>query len=435
MNESVSVRELARKARAAAAPLSAAPPSARNQALLSIAEEISAHIPQLLKVNQEDVAQAREENLAAPLLSRLQLTEAKCRRMIEELQALAGLPDPLGTVSSALELSEGLELYRVSCPIGVIGVIFESRPDALVQISALCLKSGNAVLLKGGREALRTNELLTAMILRASESCGLPNGWCSLLHTREDVQEMLKLHEYIDLIIPRGSNAFVRYIMQNSQIPVLGHAEGLCHVYVDDPCDLKTAVRVTVDSKTQNLSVCNAAETLLVHAGIAEQFLPEAGRALMEKGVEIRGDEKTQSLLGCKAAEQKDWETEYLDAILSIRVVDSLEEAIRHINHYGSHHTDAIVSTDREHVERFMTEVDSADVFANCSTRFADGYLFGLGAEVGISTGKLHARGPMGMEGLCTYKYRLYGHGQILRELNEGKIHLTHRPIPEELPR
>ena len=273
------------------------------------------------------------------------------------------------------------------------------------------------------------------MILRASRKCSLPDGWCSLLHTREDVQEMLKLHELIDLIIPRGSNAFVRYIMQNSQIPVLGHADGLCHVYVDNPCDLETAVRVTVDSKTQNLSVCNAAETLLVHAGVAEKFLPLVGRALQEKGVELRGDEKTQSILDCKAAEQTDWETEYLDAILSIRVVNSLEEAIAHINRYGSHHTDAIVSTDNAHVERFMTEVDSADVFANCSTRFADGYLFGLGAEVGISTGKLHARGPMGMEGLCTYKYRLYGNGQILRELNEGKIHLTHRPIPKELPR
>lgn len=435
MNESVSVRELAQKARVASAPLSASLLSARNQALLAIAEEISSHVPQLLQVNQEDVEQARKEKLAAPLLSRLQLTKGKCQRMIEELQALAALPDPLGTVSSALELSEGLELYRVSCPIGVIGVIFESRPDALIQISALCLKSGNAVLLKGGREALRTNELLTSMILRASRKCGLPDGWCSLLHTREDVQEMLKLHELIDLIIPRGSNAFVRYIMQNSQIPVLGHADGLCHVYVDNPCDLETAIRVMVDSKTQNLSVCNAAETLLVHAGVAEKFLPLVGRALQEKGVELRGDEKTQSFLDCKAAEQTDWETEYLDAILSIRVVNSLEEAIAHINRYGSHHTDAIVSTDKEHVERFMTEVDSADVFANCSTRFADGYLFGLGAEVGISTGKLHARGPMGMEGLCTYKYRLYGNGQILRELNEGKIHLTHRPISKELPR
>lgn len=292
MNESVSVRELAQKSRAASAPLSASSLSARNQALLAIAEEISSHVPQLLQVNQEDVEQAREEKLAAPLLSRLQLTEGKCQRMIEELQALAALPDPLGTVSSALELSEGLELYRVSCPIGVIGVIFESRPDALIQISALCLKSGNAVLLKGGREALRTNELLTSMILRASRKCSLPDGWCSLLHTREDVQEMLKLHELIDLIIPRGSNAFVRYIMQNSQIPVLGHADGLCHVYVDNPCDLETAVRVMVDSKTQNLSVCNAAETLLVHAGVAEKFLPLVGRALQEKGVELRGDEK-----------------------------------------------------------------------------------------------------------------------------------------------
>ena len=413
MNESVSVRELAQKSRAASAPLSASSLSARNQALLAIAEEISSHVPQLLQVNQEDVEQAREEKLAAPLLSRLQLTEGKCQRMIEELQALAALPDPLGTVSSALELSEGLELYRVSCPIGVIGVIFESRPDALIQISALCLKSGNAVLLKGGREALRTNELLTSMILRASRKCSLPDGWCSLLHTREDVQEMLKLHELIDLIIPRGSNAFVRYIMQNSQIPVLGHADGLCHVYVDEPCDLETAVRVTVDSKTQNLSVCNAAETLLVHAGVAEKFLPLVGRALQEKGVELRGDEKTQSFLDCKAAEQTDWETEYLDAILSIRVVNSLEEAIAHINRYNTKHSEAIITNDYTHAQKFLDEIDAAVVYVNASTRFTDGFEFGYGAEIGISTQKLHARGPMGLLALTSIKNIVYGTGQI----------------------
>ena len=387
-----------------------------------------------MEANAQDVAKAEVEGLSAPLLSRLKLTEAKCARMAEGLRALAALGDPLGHVQYAKELSPGLRLYRVACPIGVVGVIFESRPDALVQISSLCLKAGNAVLLKGGREAARTNEALAELIVAATEACGIPEGWCGLLHSREDVAEMLKQHESIDLIIPRGSNAFVRYIMQNSEIPVLGHAEGLCHLYVDDPCDLDMAVKLTVDSKAQNLSVCNATETLLVHRAVAPAFLPRAARALGEKGVVLRGDEATRALIPCAPATQEDWETEYLDAILSIRVVEGLDEAIAHINRYGSHHTDGIVTADKAHAETFFTLVDSADVFHNCSTRFSDGFLFGFGAEVGIATGKLHARGPMGMEGLCTYKYRLYGSGQTLAELNEGRIPLTHADISPELP-
>lgn len=434
MSEQSAISLMAQNARKAALSLCAADLETRNQALLLIADSILSHVPELLEVNKIDVDKATEENLAAPLLSRLKLTEAKCQRMADGLRALAKLPDPLGTVSYAMELSPGLNLYRTGCPIGVVGVIFESRPDALVQISSLCLKSGNAVLLKGGREAIKTNEYLTSLICEASQKAGLPEGWCSLLHTREDVQEMLKQNESIDLIIPRGSNAFVRYIMQNSEIPVLGHAEGLCHVYVDDPCDLELAVKVAVDSKTQNLSVCNAAETMLVNRNIAEAFLPEVARQLKEKGMTLRGDEAVQKIICCAPATEEDWETEYLDAILSIKIVDSLDEAINHINHYGSHHTDSILSSDAAHVERFMTLVDSADVFHNCSTRFADGFLFGLGAEVGIATGKIHARGPMGMEGLCTYKYRLYGSGQTLTELNGGQIALTHQPIEKKLP-
>lgn len=421
------IKEMAVQARKASTALAAAPVEKRNQALLVMAEALSKHQQELLLENALDVMQAEKEGLSAPLLSRLKLTPSKCQRMAESLKALADLPDPLGRTEYARELCPGMKLYRVSCPIGVIGVIFESRPDALVQISSLCLKSGNAVLLKGGREAVRTNELLHRLLVDASVACGLPDHWCGLMHSREDVAEMLRQHESIDLIIPRGSNAFVRYIMENSQIPVLGHAEGLCHVYVDDPCDIQLAVKVAVDSKTQNLSVCNAAETLLVHQGIAEAFLPLLGKAMEEKGVLLRGDEQTARIIPCRPATEEDWQTEYLDAILSIKIVSGLEEAIEHINQYGSHHTDAILSESRENVERFMTMVDSADVFCNCSTRFADGYLFGLGAEVGIATGKLHARGPMGMEGLCTYKYRLYGQGQTLTELNNGEISLTHR--------
>lgn len=428
------VQTMAEYARKAARQLAAVSLDNRNAALLAIADGIAAGKAEIMEANALDVAQATEENLSAPLLSRLKVTDQKCDRMIEGLRALAKLPDPLGHVQYAKELSPGLELYRVACPIGVIGVIFESRPDALVQISSLCLKSGNAVLLKGGREALRTNIVLTRIIREATEKSGIPAGWCDLLQSREDVSEMLGLHKLIDLIIPRGSNAFVEYIMRNSQIPVLGHAEGLCHVYVDESIDLAQAVKVAVDSKTQNLSVCNAAETMLVHRAVAAEFLPAVAERLKEKGTELRGDATTQSLIDCLPATEEDWQTEYLDSIISIRVVDSMEEAIEHINAYGSHHTDSILSTDAAKANRFMTLVDSADVFWNCSTRFSDGFLFGFGAEVGIATGKIHARGPMGMEGLCTYKYRLYGNGQTLAELNSGAISLTHADLPLQLP-
>ena len=428
------ILNMAMGARNAARLLSAASLDKRNHFLNALAELIEKNQERILEVNRLDVQAAEAENLSAPLLSRLKLSHAKCQGMAGGLRSLVLLDDPLGQIQYAKQLSKGLDLYRVSCPIGVIGVVFESRPDALIQISSLCLKSGNAVLLKGGREALRTNEVLTALIHEASELCGLPKEWCSLLHTREDVQEMLKLHEWIDLIIPRGSNAFVRYIMQNSEIPVLGHADGLCHVYVDEQCDIEQAVKLVVDSKTQNLSVCNAAETLLVHASIAEDFLPLAAENLLQKNVELRGDERVCSIIHCNAAVDEDWITEYLDSILSIKIADSLEAAIEHINHFGSHHTDAIFSTSPEHIETFMTLVDSADVFANCSTRFADGFRFGFGAEVGIATGKIHARGPMGMEGLCTYKYRLYGSGQTVDSLSRNEIVLSHRDLPKILP-
>ena len=429
-----SIQHMAQNARTASFALADAPLEKRNRALAAIASLIEEKEHEIIAANAFDVEDAIAAEVSAPLVSRLRVTQQKCQRMADGLRALAALPDPLGRVDYAKELAPGLRLYRVASPIGVIGVIFESRPDALVQIASLCLKSGNAVLLKGGREAARTNELLAGFIESAARECGLPEHWCGLLHSREDVQEMLKQHESIDLIIPRGSNAFVRYIMQNSEIPVLGHADGLCHVYVDDPCDLDMAVKVTVDSKTQNLSVCNAAETLLVHKNTAGRFLPAAAKALLAKGVELRGDAECAKLIDCLPASQEDWETEYLDAILSIRVVDSLDEAIAHINRYGSHHTDCIVSSDRAHADRFLSLVDSADVFHNCSTRFADGFLFGFGAEVGIATGKLHARGPMGLEGLCTYKYRLYGSGQTLSELADGEIQLTHMDIQPKLP-
>ena len=421
-------KQWAVSARQASYTLSALSLEERNAALRGIQAAIKKNAADIFAQNALDMAQAAEESLAAPLLKRLKFDEGKLRDVLGGLNSLLSLPDPLGRVSLARELSPGLNLYRVSCPIGVIGVIFESRPDALVQIASLCLKSGNAALLKGGREALRTNRALMAA-MREGAAGILPDGWATLLESRDDVNDMLSQDESIDLIIPRGSNAFVRYIMDHTRIPVMGHAEGLCHTYVDASAAVDMAVRVVVDAKTQALAVCNATETLLVHRDIAGAFLPPCAEALKEKGVELRGDERTRALISCRPAAGEDWATEYLDAILSIKVVDSLEEAIAHINHFGSHHTDAIIAQDEAAQRRFLAGVDSAGVYVNCSTRFADGFRYGFGAEVGIATGKLHARGPVGLEGLCTYKYHLLGSGQTVEDTVNGAIHYTHRDL------
>ena len=420
--------EWAGRARDASYKLAALNIDARNEALRGIQRELKKHAADIFAQNALDMAQAQEENLAGPLLKRLKFDERKLSDVLSGIDSLIALPDPLGHVSLARELTPGLNLYRVSCPIGVIGVIFESRPDALVQIAALCLKSGNAALLKGGREALRTNRALMAAMQEGAKGI-LPDGWAALLETRDDVNDMLTQDDSIDLIIPRGSNSFVRYIMDHTRIPVMGHAEGLCHTYVDASADVDMAVKVTVDAKTQALAVCNATETLLVHMDIAEAFLPPCAEALREKGVELRGDEATRKIIECLPATNSDWATEYLDAILSIKIVDSIEEAIAHINRFGSHHTDAILAQDEEAQKRFLSGVDSAGVYVNCSTRFADGFRYGFGAEVGIATGKLHARGPVGLEGLCTYKYQLIGSGQTVQETIDGTIQYTHRNL------
>ena len=400
----------------------------RNEGLKSIKAALEKNAETIFAENALDMAQAEEEHLAGPLLKRLKFDQAKLNSVLAGLDSLLALPDPLSKQTLARELTPGLNLYRVSCPIGVIGVVFESRPDALVQIAGLCLKSGNASLLKGGREALRTNRaLMDAM--RAGTKGLLPDGWAALLETRDDVNDMLSQDESIDLIIPRGSNAFVRYIMEHTTIPVMGHAEGLCHTYVDASADVDMAVKVVVDAKTQALAVCNATETLLVHKDIAAAFLPQCAKALKAKGVELRGDEQTREMIDCLPAADADWDAEYLDAILSIKIVDSIGEAIAHINRHGSHHTDAILAQDKAAQRRFLSEVDSAGVYVNCSTRFADGFRYGFGAEVGIATGKLHARGPVGLEGLCTYKYHLIGSGQTVAETVDGTIQYTHRDL------
>ncbi len=430
----MTVEQTAVLAREASYALVALPHEKRNAALLSMAELLWERREDIFAANRGDMARAREESLAAPLLARLLMDEKKLRGVTDGLRALSGLPDPLGRTLLARELAPGLRLYRVSCPIGVLGVVFESRPDALVQIASLALKSGNAALLKGGREALGTNRALMEVMDEAARRVSIPQGWAALLETRDDVSAMLSLDTYIDLLIPRGSNAFVRYIMDHTHIPVMGHAEGLCHVYVDKLADTATALKVTVDAKTQAYAVCNAAETLLVHQAAAPAFLPLMDKAMREKGVLLRGDERTRALISCEPATEADWGTEYLDAVLSVRVVDSLEEAVAHINRYGSHHTDAIVTEDREAARRFISRVDSAGVYVNCSTRFADGFRYGFGAEVGIATGKLHARGPVGLEGLCTYKYILLGEGQTVEETMTGAVKYTHRDLTEDCP-
>lgn len=424
-------RETARAARQASFALAASPAQVRNGALLAVADALEAHRGEIFAANRLDLFDAAE--LAAPVKKRLRFDEAKLTDVLSGLRALAAMEDPIGHEQLRTELADGLVLSRVSCPIGVVGVIFESRPDALVQIAGLCMKSGNAVLLKGGREALHTNAALYAVLKAASEAAGLPAGWAGLLTTREDVGEMLRLDEEIDLIIPRGSNAFVRYIMDNTRIPVLGHSDGVCHLYLHEDADPDMAARVVVDAKTQYPAACNAVETLLVHekAGAA---LAAAAKALHAAGVRIRADAPAQAVLAgagvpCEAATEADWRTEYLDLTISVRTVASLAEAIAHINRYGSHHTDGILTQDDAAAQRFFALVDSAGVYQNCSTRFADGYRYGFGAEVGVATGKLHARGPMGLEGLCSYKYILRGHGDVVADFAGGKRSFTHKKL------
>lgn len=404
----------------------------KNTALKLIADYLETHIEEIERANREDMERSRKENLPEVLLKRLKFDRNKIMDVVEGINSLIKLPDPVGKKLMATQLDEGLNLYKVSCPIGVIGIIFESRPDALVQISTLCLKSGNAVLLKGGREAIETNRILTELIRKATDKANIPSGWIHLLETREDVSQMLKLDKYIDLIIPRGSNEFVRYIMDNSRIPVLGHADGICHCYVDKDADIKMAVDIVNDSKTQYVSVCNATETLLVHSAIAEKFLPELKKKTDESNVELIGCERTRKIIDAAAATEKDWKTEYLDYKLSVKIVDSINEAIEHINTYGSGHTDAIITGNKEAAEKFMDLVDSGNVFWNCSTRFSDGYRYGFGAEVGISTSKIHARGPVGLDGLTIYKYKLTGNGHIVADYAEHRRSFKHKPLQAE---
>lgn len=401
----------------------------RGTALDAAGRSLIEHSDEISAANRADLHRGESEGLAAPLMKRLKFDAAKLERTVAGLETLKAAPDPLGRPLERRELDTGLILSREAVPIGTVGFIFESRPDALVQMAALCIRSGNTLILKGGSEALETNRILTELILQASIEAGFPEGWIQLAETREDVQTMLGLHRFIDLLIPRGSSTFVSRIMKESSIPVLGHADGVCHLYLDAAADPAKAVPIAVDSKMQYIAVCNAAETLLVHARCAETLLPPVKQALEGAGCRLKGCSRTRGIIDIEAADEEDWDREYLDAVLSIRVVDSVEEAINHINHRGSGHTDAIVTEDEQAAERFLNAVDSACVFHNCSTRFSDGFVFGLGAEVGISTGKIHARGPVGVQGLLSSRWHLRGRGHLIADYSEGRASFTHKDL------
>ncbi len=431
------VATIARRARAAARLLAMVPGERRNAVLQAAADALEENKLRILNANQSDcdtaIRAVAEGRMSRALFERLRISEQGIAQMAAGVREVAALADPIGRQLAVTELDDGLTLYKESCPIGVIGIIFEARPEIVPQIAALALKSGNAVILKGGTEAVHSNESLVSIWTKVLESFpDIPADAINLLYTREDVSEMLLLNDEIDLIIPRGSREFVRYVAEHSSVPVLGHGEGICHVYIDRAADLGKATDIAIDAKVQYPAACNAMETLLVHEELAGGFLPQLIKRFQSAGVEVRGCSRTIKL-GERAnvilATEDDWATEYSDLIISIKVVDSIAEAIEHIDRYGSGHTEAIVTEDREAAAQFMERVDAAGVYHNVSTRFADGFRYGFGAELGISTSKLHARGPVGIEGLTTYKYKLFGDGQTVASYAAGERSFKHRKL------
>ena len=434
-NGTASAAGAARLAKAVSRKLALLPEEKRNRALELAAQRLEENEGQIVSANTQDVRAAepleRAGKISAAMLARLRVTEKSIAEMAEKVRSVIRLPDPLGRKLSVMELDEGLVLSKETCPLGVVAVVFESRPDVVPQVASLALKSGNAILLKGGSEAALTNEALMSVWNEALGECGLPQAAAQLLQSRSEVLDLLNLNRDVDLLIPRGGKEFVETISRQSRIPVLGHGEGICHVYVHSEADPQKAARIILDAKIDSPAACNAAETLLVDAAVAGWFLPQVVAQLRTAGVQVRGCERTRAVLASTevaAATETDWATEYGDLILSVKVVDGLDAAIAHIQEYGSNHTEAIVTEDPAAAERFLNEIDAAGVYHNASTRFADGYRYGLGAEVGISNGKLHARGPMGIEGLTTYKYKLRGSGQTVQDYKGGKS-FRHRPL------
>lgn len=437
----MNIKEETTKMKLAASDLAASTIDQRNNALHTIIDTLAAHKDEIFAANKQDMSVAAESGVAPAVQKRLKFDEGKLNDVINGIKQLISLPDPLAGTTLARELDEGLTLYRVNCPIGVIGVIFEARPDALVQISSLCIKSGNCAILKGGKETAKTNRALFQLIHESVIKAGLPSACMLQAEQHNEIDELLSCNENVDLLIPRGSNAFVQYIMNNTKIPVMGHADGICHIYVDETYDIEKAIPIIVDAKTQYTAACNAVETLLVNKKVAKELIPILSEALAKNNVKIRATKEvadilktatsdndishvakdSDSAIPCEIIADDDFKNEYLDLVLAIKLVDSLDEAILHINKFGSHHTDCIITEDDSAAARFMQMVDSAGVYQNCSTRFADGFRYGFGAEVGISTGKIHARGPVGLEGLVTYKYKLFGKGQIVGDYASGK--------------
>ena len=416
------MKEIAKKVKADSFLLMASSNEMRNTCLKNIIENLKKDKEHILAENKRDIENAENERISSSILSRLLFDEHKMDTVIAGINDLIKMPDPIGKITLKRELDEGLVLTRTTTPIGVIGVIFEARPDALVQIASLCIKSGNAAILKGGSEALLTNRALFESIKRAVKDSNLPEHALVQLEARSDVSELLSCYEYVDLLIPRGSNSFVKYIMDNTNIPVMGHADGICHTYVDEDFDLDKSIRILVDAKTQYPSACNTTETILVHKNAVDKLFPRLNKAFNDARIKVFAHKNIiDKFDNAVPATDNSFHTEYLEKTVNVKTVDDIDEAINHINTYGSHHTDAILTNIDSNADYFMNRVDSANVYKNCSTRFADGFRYGFGAEVGISTGKLHARGPVGLEGLCTYKYKLYGNGDIVADYADGK--------------
>ncbi len=410
------MQALGQQARAASRVVAAADTNIKNRALLAMAEALRTATTALIEANEKDLAAGRAKGLDAAMLDRLELTPKRIAGMIEGLQQVAALADPIGEITDMRYMPSGIQVGRMRVPLGVIGIIYESRPNVTVEAASLCLKAGNACILRGGSEAIHSNTAIAACISQGLQAVGLPATAVQVVETtdRAAVGELITMPQYVDVIVPRGGKGLIERISKDARVPVIKHLDGVCHVYIDDEADIAKAIPVAMNAKTHRYGVCNAMETLLVHFGIAEKALLPLMALLQEKGVELRGCDRTRAILsGVKQASEDDWYAEYLAPILAIRVVDSLDDAIAHINKYGSQHTDSIVTESYTKARRFLREVDSSSVMINASTRFADGFEYGLGAEIGISTDKFHARGPVGLEGLTSQKYVVFGDGHV----------------------
>ncbi|MCR5743072.1 MAG: glutamate-5-semialdehyde dehydrogenase [Lachnospiraceae bacterium] len=429
MEAKLTMMEATKKMKADSYKMAALSIDVRNAILLAVREALLKNRDAIFAANKKDMDAAEQNGIAASVKKRLKFDEHKLADVTAGIDQLVSLADPIGKTLLARQLDEGLNLYRVSCPIGVIGIIFEARPDALVQISSLCIKSGNCAVLKGGKETANTNKILFDIIYEAAVKTGAPEGCMLQAEGHSEIDELLACNKSVDLLIPRGSNAFVQYIMNNTKIPVMGHADGICHTYIDRDADIEKAAKILLDAKTQYTAACNATETLLLDREKASVMLPVLAERLREGGVKIRGTKEVTDMIGGEVMGEDDFATEYLDMVISIKLVSGVDEAIAHINTFGSHHTDCIITENAQTAEKFMNLVDSAGVYQNASTRFADGFRYGFGAEVGISTSKIHARGPVGLEGLTTYKYKLYGDGHIVGDYAEGRKQFHHKDL------